>query len=203
MSTAEQVSLDAVVADAVTKALSSESIGNRVQMAAEKAVGEAIENAFGYRGPFRESVKQAIEKVLPLVSSDDLTTFAHAVDSVVKQRLTTLANETAEKYVGELMDNMLPKDPVITLADLREAYVESVREKGRDDCDCHDYDDEPDITWEIEESDTLGVYFHLWFADTADVSRYSSESSWMAFRTDEETGLAECYAVTISGKQMQ
>lgn len=205
MSVVESSSLDSLVSEAIANALTSESIAKRVQLAAEKAVGESIDSAFGYGSKFRKGIEDAVRQVLPLPDADDLAIFSNAVRVLIQRRLATLASETAAEHVGKVLEKLLPDGAEITMKELREAYVEKLKsESSRSDCSCDEGDYEPEYTW-TEEIGSHGKYWDLWMSSEEDASRYSGKDViTLRFRpVDTSPDLYECWNAHVGRTDMQ
>lgn len=190
-------SLDGLVEQSIQNAIQSGTVAEKVQKAAEEAIESAISAAFGYRSEFRKGIEAAITQVLPVVNVTDLANFTNATRNVIQQRLGSLASETAEAHLGEVLDQLLPDEPVITLEQLREAFDDKVRsDASMEDCSCEDPGD-IDITWEIEESGRLSDYWDLVCAPEPDTSRYCGTVTVLRFKLVEGTSdLHECWHVS-------
>lgn len=200
------LSLDGLIQDSIRNSLNSEKLAKKVQDAADKAVSDAIESAFGYGSPFRKGVEAAIKQVLPIVDATDLAQFATATREVLQRRLANLASETAKEHLGELLDALCPEKPVITMAELRSEYIEKLREdaSSSDHCHCEDIeDDDLEFTWEVERSGSgiTGTYWDLVIAPKPDSYRYDKSTVMLRFR-DKEDGLSECWSVAV-GKEAE
>lgn len=192
----EQTTLDDLIADSIRNALNSDAIKQRVEAAADKAIGEAISNAFGYSSPFRKGVEESIKAVLPVIEARDVASFAVAARELIMRRLDTLASETAKAHLEEVITQILPDAPVISMKEFEEAFVEKIMRESSDGCDCHGEEYEPPYTWEIEKSSTAG-YWDLVYSAKEDARRYDSTTGTMRFRESRENpGLQECWMVS-------
>jgi hypothetical protein len=200
----EQTSLDDLIADSIRNALQSDSIKKRVQEAADKAISDAISGAFGYSSPFRKGIEEAIREILPIPRAQDLAVFADATRELLQRRLATVASETAKTHLEEVIEKILPSDPVITLKELEEAYKDKLMDENRDECSCDDY---VAYTWEIEQDSTHHIesmrrYWDLYFAPTEDESRYGSKTQTLRFKpTEANPELHECWTTSGFDKQ--
>lgn len=192
--------LDEMMKDAIKAALSAEDLHKKCQKAAEAAVAQAIESAFSRSSPFVEMVTKAVKDALPIVRPDELGEFAHAVRIVVQNRLLNLASETARQQMDMVLEKLLPDSRVITIEELREAFVDKVRNKQSiSDCECHDSDYEPEITWRTEFSGSVDGWFDLIISDEADASRYSGKDT-ISLRmkpSSEDKDLQECWYFSV------
>ena len=197
---AEQTSLDGLIADSIRNALNSDAIKQRVEAAADKAISEAISDAFGYSSAFRKGISECMKSVLPIPSAGDLAEFAHATREILQRRLSTLASETARVHLEEVIEKILPDAPIITLAELKEAYLDKIKRDVPESCDCHgEY--EPEYTWEIERDrsaiSSLSKYWDLYFAPEEGASRYGSKTQSLRFKPNSENPLLDdCWNVS-------
>lgn len=195
-------SLDTLVSAAITNALNSESIVKRVQVAADKAVAEAIDGAFGYSSKFREGIQKAICDVLPITKADDLSNFAQAVREVLQRRLANLASDTAREHLDTVLESLLPESSVITIDELKVAYIDKLKDKASlGDCSCEEQPDELDISWNIEKGNH-DRYWDLWMSPEEDSTRYGGKDVvTLRFRPLYGTdGLNECWSASAYGK---
>lgn len=192
--------LDSLMHNAIKVALSAEDLQEKCQKAAERAVAEAIDAAFARRGPFVEMVTNAVKDALPVVRPDDMSQFAHSVRLVVQNRLLNLASETARHQMDMVLKKLIPDSKVITIEELREAFVEKVRnEHSIAGCECHDSDYEPEITWRTEFSESVDGWFDLIISDEADASRFSGKDT-ISLRmkpSSEDKDLQECWYFSV------
>lgn len=205
MEATQSPSLDSLVSEAIANALTSESIAKRVQLAAEKAVGESIDSAFGYGSKFRKGMEEAIRDVLPITKTDDLAVFANAVRVLIQRRLATLASETAAEHVGKVLDKLFPAGTDITIKELREAYVEKLKSNAsHSDCSCDEGDYEPEYTWN-EETGDHSKYWDLWMSPEVDAARYSGKDVIaLRFRpVGDSPDLHECWNAHVGRTDMQ
>jgi len=164
------LNLELVMQEAISAALQSDAVKDRIQKAAEKAIDEAIAEAFNYSSKFRKQAKEVIELVMPIVSRDDLNHFTLACQEVIQKRLGSLAMETAEQHIGEMMEEMLPAKPEITIEELHEAFIKKIKDDESRHCDGDDDDYEPEHMWEVEYAkadekiESLKRYWHLHFS---------------------------------------
>lgn len=196
---------DSAIADAVAAAikrsLDPDNIGLLAQVAADKAVASAIDSAFSYNSPFCKQLTTVIKQVLPLTTVEDLTVFTHAVQAVIRGRLTNLANETAKTHIEEVMKRLLPDEPIIHIDALKKAFEGKLVQEiqAEDPCRCDDEEaDIPDYMWLIQpaEGKTTLNYWHLYIDKDAAARKYGSNTISLAFRElDDEPGLHQCYAV--------
>lgn len=203
-------SLDGLIQDSIRNVLSSDKLVAQVERAAEKAVSEAIESAFSWNSPFRKGINEAVLAVLPVVDVTDIANFANAVQVVIRQRLANLADDTVKTHVEPLLDKLFPNAPLITMAELKEAYIEKVKSNLRDsrECHCDDEDDDeedPEITWEIDygsSGSTIRNYWDLILAPEAETRRYDPKAVALRFK-DLESGLSECWHVSNGGTEQK
>lgn len=203
MSAPELLILDTLVQQVIQERINSGDVRKQIEKAATKAIDDAIDSAFGYSSPFRKSMEASIKEVLPVTNPTDLSAFAHAVREVITAKLGSVADETAAKHVGELIESLLPDDPIITLGELHDAFKEKIL-KGSG-CHCDDDGDNLPHTFEIEESTseiTGTKFFHLWCSEEEGASQYGSKVMNFAFHV-LESGLAECYSVNVGGKKQE
>lgn len=199
--------LDDLIAESVSAALNSDSIRIKVQAAAAAAITEAIKDAFGYSGPFRKQIKEAVEKVLPSVSTDDFIDFAAATREIIQTRLASLANETAKQHIQSMLDDMLPGESVIELSELKKEFARYVAELRNQESGCHcDEDDESsvDFYWEVERSidSTMKQYWYIHCSADEDSSKYSSKNFILRMREDDD-GLSECWSVNMNNEEIK
>jgi len=197
----EGQSLDVLVKNAINNAICSESIVLKVQAAADKAITEAIDSAFGYNSEFRKGITEAIKSSLPIVDATDLATFANAVRSVLQQRLANAAFDTAREHLNEVLEKLLPEHSVISIDNLKSEYLDKVREDAsRGHCD--EEEDDPEITWVVEPSKDSSKYWDLWMSPEEDAQRYGGKDVViLRFRPVEgSTGLHECWHASVGGK---
>lgn len=205
MNEVQSPTLDALVGEAIANALTSESIAKRVQVAAEKAVGEAIDSAFSYGSKFRKGIEESIKQVLPITDADDLAVFGNAVRVLIQRRLTTLASETAAEHLKGVLDHLFPDGRDVTIKKLREAYVEKLKsEASRSDCSCDEGDYEPEYTWK-EETGDHSKYWDLWMSPEEHASRYSGKDVIaLRFRpVGDSPDLHECWNAHVGRTDMQ
>lgn len=205
MNEVQSPTLDALVGEAIANALTSESIAKRVQVAAEKAVGEAIDSAFSYGSKFRKGIEESIKQVLPITDADDLAVFGNAVRVLIQRRLATLASETASEHLKGVLDHLFPDGRDVTMKELRKAYIEKLKsEASRSDCSCDEGDYEPEYTWK-EETGSHGKYWDLWMSAEDDASRYSGKDViTLRFRpVDGAIDLHECWNASVGRTDMQ
>lgn len=200
LSNPSSCTLDDMMKDAIKAALSAEDLHEKCQKAAERAISEAIDAAFSRRGPFVEMVTNAVKDALPVVRPDDMSQFAHSVRLVVQKRLLNLASETAQQQMDMVLKKLVPDSTVITIDELREAFIEKVRNKHSiSECECHDSDYEPEITWRTEFSESVDGWFDLIISDEADASRYSGKDT-ISLRMKpsvEDKDLQECWHFSV------
>lgn len=202
MELVENQSLDTLVSEAITNAINSDAIAKKVQASAEKAITETIDAAFGYNSPFRDGIKKAIGQVLPIANADDVATFGNAVREIIQQRLSRLASETAEAHLAKVIDDLLPESPVVTMKELREAYVDKLKEQATwADCHCDESDEDPEYTWQIDTGKSNDKYWDLWMSSEPDASRYSGKDLVvLRFRpVDDGSGLQQCWHARVDG----
>ena len=205
MSVVESPSLDSLITDAISNALASESIAKKVQAAAEKAVAESIDAAFGYNSKFRIGIQEAIKSVLPATTADDLGGFANAVRVVIQQRLVNLASKTAEEHLGSVLDALLPESSVITIDELKSEYLDKLKsDASLSDCTCDEGDDDFEFAWNIEQA-SHGRYWDLWMSPESDASRYSGKDVVaLRFRPfGESPDLHECWNASFGRHEIQ
>lgn len=192
-------SLNDLVAESVEAALRSEAVAEKIKTAAEKAISESITEAFNYRSEFRKNITDTIQQVLPVVNATDLACFANSVRLVIQSRLANLANETARVHIDELLERLLPDNPVITMKELREEFKESIRDSS-DACDCEGEGYEPEFLWSVirDSGSLLGNYWDLVVSKDPEAGRYDNNSITFRFR-DLESGLAECWHINGDG----
>ncbi len=194
MELVENQSLDTLVSEAITNAINSDAIAKKVQAAAEKAITETIDAAFGYNSMFRDGIKKAINHVLPIANADDLAVFGNAVREILQQRLSRLASETAEAHLAKVIDDLLPESPVITMAELREAFVDKLKEEAsRADCHCDESDDDLEFAWNIDQG-SHDKYWDLWMSPDEGSSRYDKDVITLRFRPIDGTDLHQCWS---------
>lgn len=200
MELVENQSLDTLVSEAITNAINSDAIAKKVQAAAEKAIAETIDAAFGYNSMFRDGIKKAIGQVLPIANADDVAVFGNAVREILQQRLTRLASETAEAHLAKVIDDLLPESPVVTLKDLKEAYVDKLKEEAtRHDCHCDESGDDPDFTWQIDQG-SHDKYWDLWMSPEPYASRYGGKDLiTLRFRPVGDSDLHQCWHASLGG----
>lgn len=185
-------SLNDLVAESVEAALRSEAVAEKIKVAAEKAISESITEAFNYRSEFRKNITDTIQEVLPVVNATDLACFANSVRLVIQSRLANLANETARVHIDELLEKLIPDNPVITMEELREEFKDSIR-------DCEDKDHEPEFLWSVvRDSGALGNYWDLVVSKDPEAGRYDKDTITFRFR-DLESGFAECWHINGNG----
>lgn len=192
--------LDDMMRDAIKVSLSAEDLHKKCQKAAEAAVAQAIDAAFSRSSPFVEMVTNAVKDALPVVRPDDMGEFAHSVRLVVQNRLLNLASQTARQQMDMVLNKLVPDSKVITIDELREAFIEKVRnEHSIADCECHDSEYEPEITWRTETSKNVDGWFDLIISDEADASRYSGKDT-ISLRmkpSSEDKDLQECWYFSV------
>ena len=122
-----------------------------------------------------------------------------ALRLVIQSRLANLANETARVHVDELLERLLPDNPVITMEDLKEAFKESVRDSS-DACDCESEGYEPEFLWDVvrDASSSLQNYWDLVVSKDPEAGRYDKDTIVFRFR-DLESSLAECWHISGNG----
>lgn len=191
-------SLNDLVAESVEAALRSEAVAEKIKTAAEKAISESITEAFNYRSEFRKNITDTIQQVLPVVNANDLACFANSVRLVIQSRLANLANETARVHIDELLERLLPDNPVITMEELREEFKDSIRDSS-DVCDCEDEGHEPEFLWSVvRDSGVLDNYWDLVVSKDPEAGRYDKDTITFRFR-DLESGFAECWHINGNG----
>lgn len=191
-------SLNELVAESVEAALKSEAVAEKIKVAAEKAISESITEAFNYRSEFRKNITDTIQEFLPVVNATDLACFANSVRLVIQSRLANLANETARVHIDELLERLIPDNPVITMEELREEFKDSIRESS-DVCDCEDEGHEPEFLWSVvRDSGALGNYWDLVVSKDPEAGRYDRDTITFRFR-DLESGVAECWHIDGNG----
>lgn len=203
MESKEVQSLDVLVKNAINNAICSEAIVLKVEAAANKAITEAIEAAFGYSSEFRKGITEAIKSALPIVDVTDLATFANAVRSALQQRLANAASDTAREHLNEVLEKLLPEHSVISIDDLKSEYIDKIKDKASSGhCDCEEEQDDPEITWVVEPSRDSSKYWDLWMSPEADASRYGGKDVViLRFRPVEgSNGLHECWHASVGGK---
>lgn len=204
MEAKEGQSLDVLVKNAINNAICSESVVLKVQAAADKAITEAIDSAFGYNSEFRKGITEAIKSALPIVDATDLATFANAVRSVLQQRLANAASDTARVHLNEVLEKLLPEHSVISIDDLKSEYIDKIRDNAstRDHCDCDEEQDDLEITWVVEPSKDSCKYWDLWMSPEEDAHRYGGKDVViLRFRPVEgSVGLHECWHASVGGK---
>lgn len=197
----EVQSLDTLITEAITNAITSEAIAKRVQAAAEKAVAESIDAAFGYNSDFRKGIQRAISEILPITKVDDLAVFSHAVREVLQRRLCNLASETAAEHLGTVLESLLPDCTVISIDDLKQEYIDKLKESAsRHDCSCEEDHGEPEFAWN-EEHGNHDKYWDIWMSPDPDASRYGGKDVViLRFRPIEGSdGLHECWNASVGG----
>jgi hypothetical protein len=192
----DQTTLDDLIAESIRNAISSDSIQAKVEAAADKAISEAISNAFGYSSPFRKGVEETIKSILPIPRAEDLARFADATRELLQRRLSTIANDTAKQHLEEVIEKILPDNPIVTFDELKEAFEEKCKDEIQtSSCECReDYDLE--YTWEIERSSSTYSkdYWDLIVSSEPDASRYGGKSQSLRFKAvDGTTDLFECW----------
>jgi len=191
-------SLNDLVAESVEAALKSEAVAEKIKVAAEKAISESITEAFNCRSEFRKNITDTIQEVLPVVNATDLACLANSVRLVIQSRLANLANETARVHIDELLERLIPDNPVITMEELREEFKDSIRESS-DVCDCEDEGHEPEFLWSVVRgSGALGNYWDLVVSKDPEAGRYDRDTITFRFR-DLEPGVAECWHINGNG----
>ncbi len=190
-------SIDGLIKQAVFDAIQAPSLREQVQKAADKAVAEAISSAFGYGSPFREGIQEAVKQALPIVSVDDLASFANACRVVVQRRLQNCAEQTAAANLDRVLEQILPSNPIITMEDFKTAY----REKLSVGSDCHCDTEYDSFTWDVTDSDNDNLTGHYWdlrVAPESSSGRYSDQSATLRFREFKESnGLSECWYAQV------
>lgn len=204
--------LDSLVQSAIRDALRAESLTDHVKKAADKAVREAVDGAFGYNSEFAKGLKETVKQVLPTTSADDLAEFSHAVRELIRRRLTNLASDTAKTHLDEVLSKILPDDPVITLDDLKVAYKKKLQEQiSRNDlCHCEEVDEEYlDFTWHVDtgnDSDVLtSRYWDLWMSPEPGASRYGGKDViTLRFKSpfdQKDSDLFECWDASVGSNE--
>lgn len=202
METQNSQTLDSLIQASITSVMTSESIAKKVYAAADKAVSDSIDAAFGYNSEFRKSIQKAIGEVLPITRTDDLAGFSHAVRTLIQKRLASLASETAAEHVGKIIESLLPEGTTISMEDLKEAYEDKLKSQASfSDCHCEDSDDIA-FAWNIERAST-GEYWDLWLSPEEDASRYDKGVITLRFRpVVGDSSLHECWHASAGGSDM-
>jgi hypothetical protein len=202
--------LEQLIASAIRKSLNSDKLAEVIQKAAAEAVSDSIKQVFSYNSEFRKSASAAIQAAMPIVREGDVAFFTHAVNELVKKRLASAAQKTAEENIGPVLDQLLPPSPVISLAEFKEAFVQKLRDQyaSDHDCDSDDIDDDEfDYTWEVKQGS--GDYWHLRISYESDEKSYSTKNLNLAFSpynpSAELSGsvLYECYHCYWSDSDVQ
>ncbi len=190
--------LDSLMRQSITDALQADRLLVTCRNAAEKAIDQAISDAFNYSSPFLKMIKQAVAQSLPIVDVDELAVFTDAVRQVVQKRLANMADETARRQMDIVLEKLLPDATVITMKDFHEAYIAKVRDKHSiDNCECVDSDHEPEHTWTIKKSKNVDGYWDLNIADSEDADRYGKNSISLRFNSGGEPDLHKCWYARV------
>lgn len=191
-------SLDGLVKEAIENAIQSDSLRGKVQQAADKAISEAIEQAFGYSSEFRRGITESVKSILPIVSAQELSVFAHATREVIQRRLANLASETSKAYMDKVLKDILPEEPVIDIKDLKEEYLSKlINDASMEDCSCHDASEQMEFGWNIEQSANSEGYWDLWMNPDPDANRYDKNSVALRFKKSDQEGLHQCWMVSL------
>lgn len=117
-----------------------------------------------------------------------------------QRRLANLASETAAEHLNSVLNALLPGSTVITIDELKEAYVDKLKsEDSRSDCNCEE-EYEPEFAWNID-YENHDKYWNLWMSPDESASRYSGKDV-IVLRlkpVKESDNLHECWHVSMDG----
>ena len=191
----EETSLDELIAQSIRNAISADSIRAKVEAAADKAIGEAISNAFGYNSPFRKGLEETVKNVIQVPEDKEVAVFANATRELIQRRLTTLASDTAKAHLSEVLEKVLPSNPVVTLKDLEEEFQSKLKQDDSYESDGY----EADYRWDVEKSTTssLSGYWDLIVSANPNARDFADETIRLRFQpSKDDPELFVCWNVT-------
>ena len=210
-----QQTLEQLLHARISEFTASERPKEIIDQHVEKMFASVIEDAFRSYGDMGKAVKEAIQAAMPGNVSDmvELTRYNNLISNAMKEKwsqsdiasdMVRRAHEAIDEAVSEME---VPE--FVSLRKLLESFVEKYSEEAMENGW-----DAPRI--EIEESDSLDGYYHIYFDKDPSESRFSTRSVYrldnmLAVRTrgvekhdDHDTG--EVYAAQIDndimGKKM-
>lgn len=191
----ELESVKKALEDAITRNMSAEVIGPKIEAVVVKAIDDALGNLFCYRSPLKNQLEATIQSLVHVPNVDDMACLGHSVGNMLKARLAAYANDSAEKVLATALDGILEPKATISLAELKELYSDYLKDSDTErETDGYEYD--PEFSWMLDNRSS--GFYYLSFGP--EESKYSDKNWRMQLREEEPGAPMEAFAVHAPGR---